>query len=159
MCWFQIKKEHVGTSKRCSDNLANLRINFFGLLFISLNIYTETVEIEEPTKDTAMSMEESLLLPKKRSELEGRERLVLTRDVFTQEAKKLAYIAGPMVVTITSLYLLLVISNMMVGHLGELALSSAAISISFCNVTGMSLLVSCFCCFYLFYTSFFFSSF
>ncbi|XP_011038711.1 PREDICTED: MATE efflux family protein 5-like isoform X2 [Populus euphratica] len=87
-----------------------------------------------------MSMEESLLRPKKRSELEGRERLVLTRDVFTQEAKKLAYIAGPMVVTITSLYLLLVISNMMVGHLGELALSSAAISVSFCNVTGMSLL-------------------
>ncbi|KAJ6891040.1 LOW QUALITY PROTEIN: hypothetical protein NC651_024523 [Populus alba x Populus x berolinensis] len=101
----------------------------------------ETVEIEEPTKDTAMSMEESLLLPKKRSELEGRERLVLTRDVFmTQEAKKLAYIAGPMVVTITSLYLLLVISNMMVDHLGELALSSAAISVSFCNGTGMSLL-------------------
>lgn len=73
--------------------MANLRINFFGLLFISLNIYTETVEIEEPTKDTAMSMEESLLPPEKRSELEGRERLVLTRDVFTQEAKKLAYIA------------------------------------------------------------------
>ena len=41
-------------------------------------------------------MEESLLLPKKRSELEGRERLALTRDVFTQEAKRLAYIAGPM---------------------------------------------------------------
>ncbi|KAB5538126.1 hypothetical protein DKX38_015659 [Salix brachista] len=87
-------------------------------------------------RKTEKSMEESLLLPKKRSELEGRERLALTRDVFTQEAKKLAYIAGPMVVTTTSLYLLLVISNMMVGHLGELALSSAAISVSFCNVTA-----------------------
>uniref|UniRef100_A0A6N2MZU6 Uncharacterized protein n=1 Tax=Salix viminalis TaxID=40686 RepID=A0A6N2MZU6_SALVM len=53
-------------------------------------------------------MEESLLLSKKRSEVEGRERLALTRDVFTGEAKKLAYIAGPMLVTTTSLYLLLV---------------------------------------------------
>ncbi|KAJ6431778.1 hypothetical protein OIU84_019121 [Salix udensis] len=78
-------------------------------------------------------MEESLLLSKKRSEVEGRERLALTRDVFTREAKKLAYIAGPMVVTTTSLYMLLV------G--GSFGRASAAISVSFCNVTGMSLLM------------------
>ncbi|KAJ6356810.1 hypothetical protein OIU78_004830 [Salix suchowensis] len=82
-------------------------------------------------------MEESLLLSKKRSEVEGRERLALTRDVFTREVKKLAYIAGPVVVTTTSRLLV----TGWWDHLGELALSSAAISVSFCNVTGMSLLM------------------
>ncbi|CAK7326674.1 unnamed protein product [Dovyalis caffra] len=92
--------------------------------------------MEEETKE---SIEESLLLPEKRSK-EGREGIARTWWEFTQEAKRLAYIAGPMVVTTIALYLLLVISNMMVGHLGELALSSAAIAISLCNVTGISLL-------------------
>jgi hypothetical protein len=95
-------------------------------------------------KDTKKSMEERLLLPEKRSN-EGRERIAQTWREFTQEVKRLAYIAGPMVVTTTALNLLLVISNMMVGHLGELALSSSAIAISLCNVTGISLLVSLFC--------------
>jgi hypothetical protein len=95
-------------------------------------------------KDTKKSMEERLLLPEKRSN-EGREGIAQPWREFTQEVKRLAYIAGPMVVTTTALNLLLVISNMMVGHLGELALSSSAIAISLCNVTGISLLVSLFC--------------
>ncbi|KAJ6429832.1 hypothetical protein OIU84_021269 [Salix udensis] len=82
-------------------------------------------------------MEERLLLPQKRSN-EGREGKAQTWHEFTREAKRLAYIAGPMIVTTTTLNLLLVISNMMVGHLGELALSSSAIAISLCNVTGIS---------------------
>ncbi|KAL9401775.1 hypothetical protein Peur_005624 [Populus x canadensis] len=90
-------------------------------------------------KDTKKSMKERLLLPEKRSN-EGREGIAQTWREFTQEAKRLAYIAGPMVVTTTALNFLLVISNMMVGHLGELALSSSAIAISLCNVTGFSLL-------------------
>eukprot|EP00258_Populus_trichocarpa_P046521 XP_024462540.1 protein DETOXIFICATION 12 [Populus trichocarpa] len=90
-------------------------------------------------KDTKKSMEERLLLPEKRSN-EGREGIAQTWREFSQEVKRLAYIAGPMVVTTTALNLLLVISNMMVGHLGELALSSSAIAISLCNVTGISLL-------------------
>ncbi|KAG8652173.1 hypothetical protein MANES_06G063000v8 [Manihot esculenta] len=60
--------------------------------------------------------------------------------VLTQEAKRTAYIAGPMVAVNLSQYFLQIISIMMVGHLGQLSLSSTAIAISFCGVTGFSLL-------------------
>lgn len=59
-----------------------------------------------------------------------------------EEVKALSCISGPMVVVNLSQYFLQVISIMMVGHLGKLYLSSAAIAISFCAVTGFSLLVS-----------------
>lgn len=61
---------------------------------------------------------------------------------YVEEVKKLSCIAGPMVAVNLSQYFLQVISLMMVGHLGELFLSSTAIAISFCAVTGFSLLVS-----------------
>ena len=47
-----------------------------------------------------------------------------------------------MVAVILSQYLLQIVSMMMVGHLGELALSSTAIAISLAGVTGFSLFVS-----------------
>ncbi|XP_048619987.1 protein DETOXIFICATION 14-like [Brassica napus] len=53
--------------------------------------------------------------------------------------RRLAYVAGPMVAVNSSAYFLQVISIMMVGHLGELFLSSTAIAVSFCSVTGFSL--------------------
>ena len=59
-----------------------------------------------------------------------------------QEVKLLGYVAGPMVAVNLSQYFLQVISIMMVGHLGKLSLSSTAIAISFCAVSGFSLLVS-----------------
>ncbi|XP_050223069.1 protein DETOXIFICATION 12-like [Mercurialis annua] len=65
----------------------------------------------------------------------------LTWPVFTQEVKKLGYVAAPMVAVVLSQYLLQVISMMMVGHLGELALSSTAIATSLSGVTGFSLLL------------------
>nr|KAJ0212231.1 hypothetical protein LSAT_V11C400163380 [Lactuca sativa] len=65
----------------------------------------------------------------------------LTWSVFEEEAKKFGYIAAPMVAVTLSQYLLQVISVMMVGHLGELALSSAAIAISISSVTGFSLIM------------------
>ncbi|KAH7571048.1 hypothetical protein JRO89_XS05G0244200 [Xanthoceras sorbifolium] len=65
-----------------------------------------------------------------------------TRDVLFTEVKRLGVLAGPMVALTLSQYLLQVISLMMVGHLSELALSSAAITISLSGVTGFSLLVS-----------------
>ncbi|CAI9278543.1 unnamed protein product [Lactuca saligna] len=65
----------------------------------------------------------------------------LTWSVFGEEAKKFGYIAAPMVAVTLSQYLLQVISVMMVGHLGELALSSAAIAISISSVTGFSLIM------------------
>ncbi|KAL5761143.1 hypothetical protein ACOSP7_019646 [Xanthoceras sorbifolium] len=64
-----------------------------------------------------------------------------TRDVLFTEVKRLGVLAGPMVALTLSQYLLQVISLMMVGHLSELALSSAAITISLSGVTGFSLLL------------------
>ncbi|CAI0393188.1 unnamed protein product [Linum tenue] len=85
-------------------------------------------------------MEESLL-PQER-EPEGRigcsEGLW---DVYIQEAKRLCTIALPMAAINLSMGALNIISLMMVGHLGELSLSSSAIAISLSNVTCFSLLV------------------
>lgn len=86
-------------------------------------------------------MEESLLVGGhggERSREEEGSRWVL---VF-EEGKRLDCLDAPMVAVILSQYLLQAISVMMVGHLGELALSSTAIAISLCNVTGFSFLVS-----------------
>ncbi|KAE8668230.1 MATE efflux family protein 9 [Hibiscus syriacus] len=60
---------------------------------------------------------------------------------FAGEIKRVGYLAGPMVAVTISQYLLPVISTMMVGHLGELALSSSSIAISLAGVTGFSFLL------------------
>lgn len=60
---------------------------------------------------------------------------------FMQELKKVSFIAAPMVAVSVLQYLLQVVSVTMVGHLGQLALSSVAIATSLTNVTGFSLLV------------------
>lgn len=60
---------------------------------------------------------------------------------FMQELKKVSSIAAPMVAVSVLQYLLQVVSVTMVGHLGQLALSSVAIATSLTNVTGFSLLV------------------
>ncbi|KAJ0095828.1 hypothetical protein Patl1_15219 [Pistacia atlantica] len=80
-------------------------------------------------------MEKSLLLPPLKSST------ATSSDVFITEVKTLGYLAAPMVSVILSQNLLQVISVMMVGHLGELALSSTAIAISLASVTGFSLLL------------------
>ncbi|KAM7463488.1 hypothetical protein LguiA_031609 [Lonicera macranthoides] len=80
----------------------------------------------------------ALLLVKEREE---EPKTLLTWRILGQEVKRLGYIAGPMVAVTLSQYLLQVISVMMVGHLGELSLSSTAIAISLAGVTGFSLLL------------------
>lgn len=65
----------------------------------------------------------------------------ITGVVLWEELKKLGYIAGPMVAVTLSVYLLQVVSVMMVGHLGELALSSTSIAFSLAGVTGFSVMV------------------
>ncbi|KAL9148894.1 hypothetical protein ABFS82_12G073600 [Erythranthe guttata] len=79
-------------------------------------------------------MEENLLLKERESIAER------WREI-AEEMKKLGYLAGPMVAVTLSHYLLQVISLMMVGHLGELSLSSTAIAISLAGVSGFSLLL------------------
>ncbi|CAA2973057.1 MATE efflux family 5-like isoform X1 [Olea europaea subsp. europaea] len=84
-------------------------------------------------------MEEVLLLKEDREEKRERVRWGL---LIGEEMKRLGYLAGPMIAVTLSQYLLQVISVMMVGHLGELSLSSTSIAISLCGVTGFSFLVS-----------------
>uniref|UniRef100_M1CZZ5 Protein DETOXIFICATION n=2 Tax=Solanum tuberosum TaxID=4113 RepID=M1CZZ5_SOLTU len=55
--------------------------------------------------------------------------------------KEIGYLAGPMIIVTLSQYFLQTISLMMVGHLGELALSSTAIAVSIAGVTGFSFLL------------------
>lgn len=62
-------------------------------------------------------------------------------DVIWMEIKRIGYLAGPMASVTLSQYLLQVISMMMVGHLGQLYLSSTAIAVSLATVTGLTLLV------------------
>ncbi|MQL69842.1 hypothetical protein Taro_002134, partial [Colocasia esculenta] len=59
-----------------------------------------------------------------------------------EEAGRLGRLAAPMVAVTVAQYSVQVVSTMVVGHLGELALSGAAIATSICGVTGFSLLVS-----------------
>lgn len=51
-------------------------------------------------------------------------------------------IAGPLVLVSFLQYSLQMISVMFVGHLGELALSSASMATSFAGVTGFSIMAS-----------------
>ncbi|GMY18481.1 protein DETOXIFICATION 12-like [Fagus crenata] len=86
-------------------------------------------------------MEESLLSKGIREDQRRSVTPSLTWATFTVELKRLGFLAGPMVTVTLSQYLLQAISMMMVGHLGELALSSTAIAISLSGVTGFSLLL------------------
>jgi len=74
-------------------------------------------------------------------ELEPLDDVKCTPGAVWEEVKKLWWIAGPMIGVNLLQYFLQVISVMLVGHLGELALSSAAIATSFAGVTGFSVLV------------------
>ncbi|GMP83545.1 hypothetical protein CsSME_00037420 [Camellia sinensis var. sinensis] len=86
-------------------------------------------------------MEEGLLLLKE--EREERRRWVWGE--VGEEVKRLGWIAAPMVVVTLSQYLLQVVSTMMVGHVGELSLSSSAIAVSLAGVSGFSLLLGMAC--------------
>ncbi|KAG6494327.1 protein DETOXIFICATION 10-like [Zingiber officinale] len=58
-----------------------------------------------------------------------------------QEARRLGYVAAPMVGVMMSQFLVQVSSSMVVGHLGELDLAAAAIAFSLANVSGFSLMI------------------
>lgn len=84
-------------------------------------------------------MEENLLV--KGNGGEKREEEGLRWVLVCEEVKRLGCLAAPMVAVVLSQYLVQVVSVMMVGHLGELALSSTAIAISLSGVSGFSLLL------------------
>ncbi|XP_045813482.1 protein DETOXIFICATION 12-like isoform X2 [Trifolium pratense] len=93
-------------------------------------------------------MEESLLAKvqidsktESGDEEEQRKKRIISWDIYMEEMTRICYISGPMVAVVLSTKLLQVVSTMIVGHLGELYLSSAALSISFTGVTGFSFLL------------------
>jgi multidrug resistance protein, MATE family len=63
------------------------------------------------------------------------------RELVLAEVRKQLYLAGPLIAAWLLQNLISMISVMFVGHLGELALSSASIATSFASVTGFSFLV------------------
>ncbi|KAM0933274.1 putative multi antimicrobial extrusion protein [Dioscorea sansibarensis] len=90
-------------------------------------------------------MEQGLLLNRSRSdeneqEFEERRAGCIIAEL-REEGWSLACIGAPMVVTTLAQFFVQVVSSMMVGHLGELQLSSAAIATSLTGVTGFSLLL------------------
>ncbi|XP_054808116.1 protein DETOXIFICATION 14-like isoform X2 [Prosopis cineraria] len=66
---------------------------------------------------------------------------LITWRAFKQEVKIIGYIAGPMIPVVSSQFILQVVSIMMVGHLGELSLSSSTLGLSLSSVTGFSFLM------------------
>ncbi|KAH7835702.1 hypothetical protein Vadar_028947 [Vaccinium darrowii] len=83
-------------------------------------------------------MEEGLLLVKQGEKTS--EGGLITWGMLVEEMKRLGRIATPMVAVTLSQFLLQVLCTMMIGHLGELSLSSTAIGNSLAAVTGYSLL-------------------
>uniref|UniRef100_A0A0A9FLN9 Protein DETOXIFICATION n=1 Tax=Arundo donax TaxID=35708 RepID=A0A0A9FLN9_ARUDO len=70
----------------------------------------------------------------------GKEESLAARDV-----KKQLFLAGPLIVGFLLQNIVQMVSVMFVGHLGELALSSASVATSFAGVTGFSLLAGMAC--------------
>ncbi|CAI8604983.1 unnamed protein product [Vicia faba] len=87
-------------------------------------------------------MEKGLL---ERDSREGESGRTITWGLFVQEVKDVGFLALPMITVTLSQYFLQIISMIMVGRLGKLALSSTAIAISLCAVFGFSLLYGMSC--------------
>ncbi|XP_020966773.1 protein DETOXIFICATION 14 isoform X5 [Arachis ipaensis] len=88
-------------------------------------------------------MEEGLLLKPKGEEKGSLG--TITWSVLAKEIKGVGYLALPMITVNLSTYFLQIISIMMVGHLGKLALSSTAIATSLCAVSGFSVIFGMSC--------------
>lgn len=83
------------------------------------------------------SMEETLLAKQKENNLSS-----TSTGVYLEEMRRVGFLAAPLVIVTFSQFMLQIITMMMVGHLGALALSSTAIAVSISAVTGFSVLVS-----------------
>ncbi|XP_010554171.1 PREDICTED: protein DETOXIFICATION 12-like [Tarenaya hassleriana] len=81
--------------------------------------------------------------------LEAGEERVTWRDLrdgaLLEEIKRVGRLAAPMAAVVVLQYALQIISMAMVGHLGQLSLSSTSLATSFCNVTGLSFIIGMSC--------------
>ncbi|XP_056165821.1 protein DETOXIFICATION 12-like [Syzygium oleosum] len=91
-------------------------------------------------EETKQMMEERLLVKREEAAEESKSDGITWGGV-GEEVKRVGRIAAPMVVVASSQYLLQIISVVMVGHLGELSLSSTAMAVSLASVSGFSLLL------------------
>ncbi|KAI6686119.1 hypothetical protein NL676_032032 [Syzygium grande] len=91
-------------------------------------------------EETKQEMEERPLVKREEAAEESKSNGITWGGV-GEEVKRVGRIAAPMVVVASSQYLLQIISVMMVGHLGELSLSSTAMAVSLASVSGFSLLL------------------
>ncbi|XP_008446676.1 protein DETOXIFICATION 12-like [Cucumis melo] len=82
------------------------------------------------------SMEETLLAKQKENNLSS-----TSTGVYLEEMRRVGFLAAPLVIVTFSQFMLQIITMMMVGHLGALALSSTAIAVSISAVTGFSVLL------------------
>ena len=72
-------------------------------------------------------------------EIRRERKWLITWGGVVEELKEVSYIAAPMVAVTALQYLLQVVSVIIVGHLGQLALSGVALATSINNVTGFCL--------------------
>ncbi|KAL9456846.1 hypothetical protein AB3S75_005968 [Citrus x aurantiifolia] len=95
--------------------------------------------------DQKSSLQSPLILSNERGhEFDGetsQRQSICSRANVIEEATKQLWLAGPLIAVSLLQYCLQVISIMFVGHLGELALSSASIASSFASVSGFSVLL------------------
>ncbi|KAH9794885.1 protein DETOXIFICATION [Citrus sinensis] len=95
--------------------------------------------------DQKSSLQSPLILSNERGhEFDGetsQRQSICSRANVIEEATKQIWLAGPLIAVSLLQYCLQVISIMFVGHLGELALSSASIASSFASVSGFSVLL------------------
>ncbi|KAI9120147.1 hypothetical protein K1719_008795 [Acacia pycnantha] len=82
-------------------------------------------------------MEESLIA----KDIEEKPERLITWQTWSQEVKRIVYIAGPVIPVLSSQFFLQIVAIMIAGHLDELSLSGTALAISIATVTGFSFLV------------------
>ena len=108
------------------------RILYFLFLFLTC--------MQPTSSDHIASSWDLLILHWVGPQVAHRERAMEKKKILC-EMKKQLKLAGPLILANGMQFILQVISNMFVGHLGELALSGASMATSFAGVTGFSLLV------------------
>lgn len=93
------------------------------------------------TGEEKASLESPLIIPISHDLKVFESRNGISKGEIFAEAKKLLFLAGPLMSVNLLLNCLQVISIMFVGHRGELALSGASMATSFASVTGFSLMI------------------
>ncbi|KMS97513.1 hypothetical protein BVRB_5g126270 isoform A [Beta vulgaris subsp. vulgaris] len=107
------------------------------LLLLSKPLYQVREDPIQNERNTYESQHDELVILNEDQDREKTQR----GKAFQDEVKKQLRLAGPLILVGLLTFSLHIISLMMVGHLGEIALSGASMATSFAYVTGFSLLL------------------